>query len=67
MPERILLAGSQVVFGQGVDRKGNKVKGELAGRNASLIKAELRKQGIYRGLGFASSRRFDQSVERRLH
>lgn len=31
---------------QGVDRKGNKVKGELPGRNSALVKAELRKQGI---------------------
>ncbi|HCB40278.1 MAG: type II secretion system protein F [Pseudomonadales bacterium] len=31
---------------EGVDKKGNKVKGELPGQNVTLIKAELRKQGI---------------------
>jgi len=31
---------------EGTDRKGGKVKGELSGANAALIKAQLRKQGI---------------------
>ncbi|WP_437882491.1 type II secretion system F family protein [Pseudomonas sp. LRF_L74] len=31
---------------QGTDRKGAKVKGELAGINPALVKAQLRKQGI---------------------
>ncbi|MEJ5208827.1 type II secretion system F family protein [Denitratimonas sp. CY0512] len=30
----------------GVDKRGTKMKGESLGKNASLIKAELRKQGI---------------------
>ncbi|MEE2729203.1 MAG: type II secretion system F family protein [Pseudomonadota bacterium] len=31
---------------EGLDRKGNKVKGEIPGQNITLVKAELRKQGI---------------------
>lgn len=31
---------------EGKDRKGNKSKGELAGSNIALVKAQLRKQGI---------------------
>ncbi|QRY81461.1 type II secretion system F family protein [Pseudomonas sp. PDNC002] len=31
---------------EGTDRKGGKVKGELAGANTALVKAQLRKQGI---------------------
>lgn len=31
---------------EGKDRKGNKTKGEMAGSNLSLVKAQLRKQGI---------------------
>ncbi|MDO6443727.1 type II secretion system F family protein [Marinobacter sp. 2_MG-2023] len=31
---------------EGKDRKGNKSKGELTGSNLSLVKAQLRKQGI---------------------
>lgn len=31
---------------EGKDRKGNKSKGELAGSNMALVKAQLRKQGI---------------------
>ncbi|MBS8240722.1 type II secretion system F family protein [Marinobacter lipolyticus] len=31
---------------EGKDRKGNKSKGELAGANLALVKAQLRKQGI---------------------
>ncbi|MVF11189.1 type II secretion system F family protein [Ketobacter sp. MCCC 1A13808] len=36
----------QVFLWDGTDKKGNKVKGELSGTNMTLIKAELRKQGI---------------------
>src|SRR5690606_34402555 len=31
---------------EGVDRKGVKTKGEIAGQNPALVKAQLRKQGI---------------------
>jgi type IV pilus assembly protein PilC len=31
---------------EGKDRRGNKAKGELAGSNIALVKAQLRKQGI---------------------
>ncbi|KAA1176387.1 type II secretion system F family protein [Marinobacter salinexigens] len=31
---------------QGKDKKGNKTKGEIAGTNIALVKAQLRKQGI---------------------
>ncbi|MNZ30816.1 Type II secretion system protein F [compost metagenome] len=31
---------------EGTDRKGGKLKGELAGTNVALVKAQLRKQGI---------------------
>lgn len=31
---------------EGMDKKGNKVKGEIPGQNVTLVKAELRKQGI---------------------
>ena len=31
---------------EGVDKKGNKIKGETSGQNLTLVKAELRKQGI---------------------
>ncbi|AVO52366.1 type II secretion system F family protein [Ectopseudomonas mendocina] len=31
---------------EGTDKRGGKVKGELSGQNAALIKAQLRKQGI---------------------
>lgn len=36
----------QVFVWEGTDKRGNKVKGELPGQNITLIKAELRKQGI---------------------
>lgn len=36
----------QVFIWEGTDKRGNKVKGELPGQNITLIKAELRKQGI---------------------
>jgi type IV pilus assembly protein PilC len=36
----------QTFVWEGQDKKGNKVKGELPGQNITLIKAELRKQGI---------------------
>lgn len=31
---------------EGTDRRGQKIKGELAGKNVALVKAQLRKQGI---------------------
>lgn len=31
---------------EGTDKKGSKVKGEIAGQNPALVKAQLRKQGI---------------------
>jgi len=31
---------------EGTDRRGQKIKGELSGKNVSLVKAQLRKQGI---------------------
>jgi type IV pilus assembly protein PilC len=34
---------------EGVDRKGNRVKGELTGLNVALIKAQLRRQGVVPG------------------
>ncbi|PCJ19638.1 MAG: type II secretion system protein F [Gammaproteobacteria bacterium] len=37
---------SQTYQWQGLDRKGNKAKGEIVGTSIALIKAELRKQGV---------------------
>lgn len=34
---------------EGKDRKGNKTKGEVAGSNLAIVKAQLRKQGIMPG------------------
>lgn len=31
---------------EGTDKKGSKIKGEMAGQNPALVKAQLRKQGI---------------------
>lgn len=31
---------------EGIDRRGTKVKGEMPGKNAALVRAELRRQGI---------------------
>ncbi|PCI52283.1 MAG: type II secretion system protein F [Moraxellaceae bacterium] len=39
-------ASSQTYQWQGLDRKGNKAKGEIIGTSIALIKAELRKQGV---------------------
>lgn len=36
----------QAFIWEGKDRKGNKTKGEVAGTNLALVKAQLRKQGI---------------------
>lgn len=44
MAERALK--TSVFTWEGTDRKGGKVKGELAGQSPALIKAQLRKQGI---------------------
>ena len=37
---------TQTFAWEGLDKKGNKVKGEIPGQNITLVKAELRKQGI---------------------
>ncbi len=37
---------TSVFIWEGTDRKGGRVKGELAGQSPSLIRAQLRKQGI---------------------
>lgn len=37
---------TSVFLFEGTDRKGGKIKGELSGANAALVKAQLRKQGI---------------------
>lgn len=37
---------TSVFVWEGTDRKGGKIKGELAGANPMLVKAQLRKQGI---------------------
>ncbi|MDY6829470.1 MAG: type II secretion system F family protein [Pseudomonadota bacterium] len=39
-------ATKQLFLWQGVDRRGNKAKGEIEGASAALVKAQLRKQGI---------------------
>ncbi|MGN5727360.1 type II secretion system F family protein, partial [Acinetobacter calcoaceticus] len=36
---------TSVFIWEGTDKKGSKVKGELAGQNPMLVKAQLRKQG----------------------
>lgn len=36
----------QLFVWEGTDKRGNKIKGETPGQNVTLIKAELRKQGI---------------------
>ena len=40
------VAQAQVYIYKGKSREGNKIKGEIAGTNPTLIKAQLRKQGI---------------------
>lgn len=37
---------AQIYVWEGVDRRGNKTKGEITGLSMSLAKAELRKQGV---------------------
>ena len=46
---------------EGKDRKGNKAKGELAGSNIALVKAQLRKQ-FEMVVGCLSSRRRPSSA-----
>ena len=41
-----MAATSEVFIYKGKDRKGNKVEGELSGTSASLVKAQLIKQGV---------------------
>lgn len=37
---------TSVFVWEGTDKKGTKVKGELSSQNPTLVKAQLRKQGI---------------------
>ena len=45
-PKKVAEPKVQLFVWEGTDKRGNKVKGELPGQNITLIKAELRKQGI---------------------
>lgn len=46
-PKKVSTTNQHTVFvWSGVDRKGNKVKGELSAANVAVAKAELRKQGV---------------------
>jgi len=45
-PKKAAEPKVQYFVWEGTDKRGNKVKGELPGQNITLIKAELRKQGI---------------------
>lgn len=40
------VAKTSTFVWEGTDRRGSKLKGELAGQNVALVKAQLRKQGI---------------------
>jgi type IV pilus assembly protein PilC len=48
---------------EGMDKRGNKVKGELSGQNPALVKAQLRKQGVNptkvrkKGFSFATGKK----------
>ena len=44
--KKIATPKVQTFTWEGLDKKGNKVKGEIPGQNITLVKAELRKQGI---------------------
>ncbi len=39
-------ASASTFIYKGIDKKGNKVQGEMEGRNATLVKAQLLKQGV---------------------
>lgn len=44
--KKAAISKVQTFSWEGLDKKGNKVKGEIPGQNVTLVKAELRKQGI---------------------
>ncbi|HVK98330.1 MAG TPA: type II secretion system F family protein [Dongiaceae bacterium] len=46
VPKKVAEPKVQLFLWEGTDKRGNKVKGELPGQNMTLVKAELRKQGI---------------------
>ena len=43
---RASVSAQQTFAWQGTDKRGHKLKGEELGRNANLVKAHLRRQGI---------------------
>lgn len=45
----VKAAQPSVFIWEGVDRKGNRVKGELTSLNPALVKAQLRRQGVVPG------------------
>lgn len=45
-PRKVGTSQHDVFVWSGVDRKGNKIKGELSASNIAVAKAELRKQGV---------------------
>ena len=50
MAVKVAKAAQPSVFSwEGVDRKGNRIKGELTSLNVALVKAQLRRQGIVPG------------------
>ncbi|HEX7769510.1 MAG TPA: type II secretion system F family protein, partial [Dokdonella sp.] len=44
--ERAKISEMQTFTWVGLDKRGIKIKGEVVSKNASLVKADLRKQGI---------------------
>jgi type IV pilus assembly protein PilC len=44
--DRAQISGMQTFTWVGIDKRGTRIKGEQIGKNASLVKADLRKQGI---------------------
>jgi len=44
------IAKSDIYTFQGIDRRGNKTRGEMQGENVNVVKAQLRKQGIKPGV-----------------
>lgn len=44
--DRAKISGMQTFTWVGIDKRGTKIKGEQISKNASLVKADLRKQGI---------------------
>lgn len=45
----VKVAQPSVFIWEGVDRKGNRIKGELTSLNPALVKAQLRRQGVVPG------------------